>query len=316
MPSPLYVVLVDKKEAYGPFYKPEEASSVCKAYGGVIQPTPGGCSVVPPHRMKSLDNFDGVLHPRKQNLPDLPPKAKVIEAEVVPHDLTDPLTDQDRIDLAFHEGRIKQGMNDVMDSIKFIHDHKLYREVGTWEQYCAGLRDGMSRQQGSRLVMFAQIIGETPAGIEPPKHESGARELAILKDQGARQLAAMAADALVKQHPEWGMDHPTAEIYHGAVEAVLHLNETGVVDIDDKPVKPLDETPAILASVLVHAAEAIERDLAIKRDNAQWTRTDAFQAAIKEAPAWLNLMLAKYGADTEVRLVVFTRKVTPANEGN
>jgi len=89
-----------------------------------------------------------------------------------------------------------------------------------------------------------------------------------------------------------------------------------VVDIDDKPVKPLDETPAILASVLVHAAEAIERDLAIKRDNAQWTRTDAFQAAIKEAPAWLNLMLAKYGADTEVRLVVFTRKVTPANEGN
>lgn len=197
------------------------------------------------------------------------------------------LTEPERTELRERESRIEtriQGFVECGNELLAIRDSKLYREYGTFQEYCRE-RWELSRPQAYRLVQSAEVIANlspigdkkhwntNPAdarhheerGVPLPTKESQARPLAALKDKVQQREAWTAA-------VESSGGKPTAKHVEAAVEVVKARNGQAKRDPEEK---------YVLSVGLQYAEMAIASLSNIQRNDTQR------EAAFAKVSKWL-----------------------------
>lgn len=243
--------------------------------------------------------------------PSVPHGVEVItpEGEIIPDEAC-ALTSDERAELSRLEAIIepkKQSFIDVGNALLEIRERRLYREVGTWEVYCAQ-RWGFSRQQSDRL-MGAAPVADTVSPVVTLTSEFQARQLKVLKDPNDQKFAALLAVEMAKQA---GIDKPTAHEFRAAAETVQEMHGTGYVTIDDIHLRPGEPMPAAVASGLNRAMEIIHRQHQHINDNSPYGRLEngMFVGQAGRFARWFeDLVNAGLCAEMEIKVVVYVKKV-------
>jgi hypothetical protein len=139
------------------------------------------------------------------------------------------LTATEQVTLADYESRIEGTLSHAWISVagwlKAIHDGKLYRDKGTWADYCRD-RWGHNRDWGNRLLDAAQVVENVSNWIQNvplPASESQIRSLAALP---ATEQAEVWQEAVDRYKGK-----PTAAQVKAIVDERLHI----VDETEDEP---------------------------------------------------------------------------------
>jgi hypothetical protein len=195
------------------------------------------------------------------------------------------------------ENRIERGLSDAVDAMRIIRNCKLYRQHGTWEQYCQ-TRWAKPRQVINRMIQAATIEDELEQIGSQMEHESWAKHLAQLPTiedkQTALHLAKLTAPA----------QKVTAEHLKSTVKVVQDLIATGHVDLAD------GSMTTIQAAINTETQERLARKAQHIQDKSEWE-----YKGFAEMPAQLQLAIEKAAAvliDVDqgemIKVVYYVRK--------
>lgn len=105
------------------------------------------------------------------------------------------LTSQEREWLVECEQAIERGFQQIGAALKFIHDNRLYKEYGTWEDYCQE-RWQLSRPRSYQLMDAGEALTNlsTIVDIPLPTKESQVRPLVDLDPDAQRTVWQVVAE--------------------------------------------------------------------------------------------------------------------------
>jgi phage N-6-adenine-methyltransferase len=107
-----------------------------------------------------------------------------MEASIVAIDVT-PLSSDERAELQYHETGMDRSEVEYIAHLQAIHDKKLYREQGTFEEYCVA-RHGFTANYARRIMRATEVranLESVPIGTLLPTIESQIRPLTRLSPE-------------------------------------------------------------------------------------------------------------------------------------
>lgn len=179
------------------------------------------------------------------------------------------LTDGERLRLAELEPRIERGLRSYIEAgnaLREIRDSRLYREHGTFEEYCRKRWGIGSYSVAFQLIQAAQTAETLArANVEPPPTEYQTRQLRQLRNE-PEAMAEVLTD-LRERHGE----KLTAPLVREAVEERLAQRREPPVELDETTSDRI--RPSLAQLLLARGMSAVRSNLLVVKP-ADLTRLD------------------------------------------